>query len=891
MVKPVVLTPEDKTIVDRFYDRISAAAMPSSASKQTIVRAELEGANALLRPASDVAQQVAWADVLDLYSKDMDPGFVADLKGERAAVWDKRTLYRARNGYIASQRSAPVPMGALIPELKQKYELDVRRQAVRDAIERQMPLPDATRTDKKDARLAQQELMRLLDSCDRPDDVRLIRHGWLMVAKALPDGKLEADLRGVRALEAALGTWQANGGTELGELETLLQPVEKIMHDRDASADATTTVNGMHYAEIAKELDALMHAMGTGKLLLNENKIRVDEYNQTVKRIFDSKLVQKVLPRVTELMAKDDEESQVLQSLAGNVVINKEQMALAKTTAFGQALYESTQKIGRDLGFTSEVTLVIAPGVLPNAFIFTADLDHPRVTFFKPMVMNYWDSDKQDWIKLWLDKDRRPVMPGTEGAVEVPVGKLIVESVIAHELGHIRDQVVKTHSVLFYLFFAFGRNLLDVTSQPEDRARIQKFMQEAARSLENCFGSQIKDNADRLLKPLMTDSKLRISPADARSFMHLLSSTVLEAGEDSLESLAAAMPGAAALLGPAAASAHSCGGSSGITMEDLFRFIIAFLKMNRAAEASADRYAVVAQGTTVWTSLCDMGFALNLDTAPTTAEKKDAITRLMQFGPEKYATTLLHAAEKVKDLQQLDEENYRTHPSLALRIAMQTFFDADEKGFATRLRAYKDLTPDQQLLAVIQLYEEECDGYDKKLKDLKPQNVYDMLPSQHKRAQHLAALAESEKKLHHFLDLSDRLTDRGKGLARADNAFVTSSIKFIQGKGLELASEAPFKRLVKHWHGQLNAFLSGANGKVSGVERSTGQRRLKELETLLNKYDPDYFRAKAEKAAHHAHPAAPPPPPVKALEDGELLEEFSEARTEHTSRNLAAMAL
>ena len=154
------------------------------------------------------------------------------------------------------------------------------------------------------------------------------------------------------------------------------------------------------------------------------------------------------------------------QAATGGLVLDGGSLDLAIGKPYARKLFELAQRTSKALGFNKEVTLVITPSTAPNAYVYTSDLDNPRVTFFTPMVEKFWDNRTGDWIKICVDAQGKPCDVAAPGARELNVGELMVESVLAHELGHIRGQAILTQAILIVMFTKLGENLLTISLEP-----------------------------------------------------------------------------------------------------------------------------------------------------------------------------------------------------------------------------------------------------------------------------------------------------------------------------------------------------------------------------------------------------------------------------------------
>lgn len=827
MQTSIKLTPDDRVRMKRFYDAIASLAGQGH-ERHKLSASELHNAEANLAGASPETRQAAWWDVIDVFAGDMDADFLRQTKAELQRM---PLLVRPQNRYLKNVELQRVADAALLPEITHLAEVEVRKVALRSALAEQM-----TTNGEIEADLARDALLNLVDSCKRREDVAFLRQAWILIATEVTDkdgtSSVGVNAEDVAVLSKAFRTFMAKSGSN-SEIEKYMEPIHARMEiDPDAAA------THIDEAAFERRFNELVQERGTTKMIIDSDKMRVKQYRNTVARIMEDSTVKALLPAIKRIMEEDEEASRAEQAAGGGNIITKKNIDLAVSHDFAKPLYDLTQEVAQKLGITKEVTLVIVPHVMPNAYIYTADLDHPRVTFYTPIVSKFWNTEEQDWLKIWVDKDNNPCERNAEGAHEISVGKLLVESVLAHELGHIRDQVVLTQFIVIYMFLAQGRSLLSMTTDPVKKRDIEKALTEASNMLGDCQlaeGHSHSGHAHAGESAALLERRLQAAGAlenlfDANDFRRLLNSI-----ETSMRA-----EGDAAV--PSAAASAAAGGAS-LTMGDLFRFIYALRKMGRASEATADRYAVVEQHTARWTALMDT--ILGLDLAPTSSqrEKVSSILNLLRMGPEHFADSKLAETAEAVHPESLDFNKERTHPATAARIKANYLFERDPKGFANYMRVYNELSPARRLLAVIQLYEKNCNKLDDEMKTFKPQDGYELLEDLVKEQKVRTKLHKAEEELAPFLELVDTYVGEF-GLVEPDNEFVVDAIKFISKNGSSMADNAPLKRLAQRWHHALEVALK--RDDLRSTQRTAGQERLSRLATVVERYRDERPTADAE---------------------------------------------
>jgi len=395
-------------VVDKFFGEIAAANLSTSEGGAKLTKTELEKASAHIKGLSPQVRRDAWADVVAVVGEDMDPGFLASLKTE---LTRGASSVRSRNNYmLATMR------GALRTELPEAMQVVVnttaQQEAVKAAVNSQITDPET--------KAAKAALLDLIDRARSLAEVQLIEKTWpTMVVKGL-EGEWGLSPDGVKALEGLTAQFRSNGQTDQ---ETVRKYVNKLRRSWATPVELgpNAPINGTPAATIAQKLDELIEGQNALRFIQSPSKMRVQGYRSMVDNINSNPVVQKILPDIKKLLSESERAFKAEQSVSG-LVLDKNNLDMAVTKPYAKKLYELVQSVGKRMGFANEVELVIASSLTPNAFIYTADNDKPRVTFYTPIIEMFWDSRTQDWIKMWLDKDNKPAAVGAPGAREVSVG-------------------------------------------------------------------------------------------------------------------------------------------------------------------------------------------------------------------------------------------------------------------------------------------------------------------------------------------------------------------------------------------------------------------------------------------------------------------------------------
>jgi hypothetical protein len=371
----------------------------------------------------------------------------------------------------------------------------------------------------------------------------------------------------------------------------------------------------------------------------------------------------------------------------------------------------------------------------------------------------------------------------------------MVESVLAHELGHIRDEIMLTQAVAIYALVEAGKNLLGSLSKDEDKQKLKQIMAEA----ENLFGGE----------PLFGKAgEPGLSPR-LRELFH----------EQAMVSADEANALVAEFTGKEKGAA--------LTLEDVFAFKKKLAMISRAAEATADRYAVTAQGNPEWTALMDAILGIDYATGTSDRQKIRSVEHLMRMGPEAFADKML-ARLNPETPDHLAFNEGRSHPTTAVRIKQDFMYARDAKGLFQQLEAYQDLKPAERVLAVVQLHEKKIAALAEKIEKIEPHRGYHLLEDTVRRQGLEKQLGEVRAAMAPYVALFDRVIGP-RGWLDADNGRASDALAFMKKKGIELSDQTPFAALIAHCRDKVESLLAGP---VSDAERATGEARLTVLEEL-----------------------------------------------------------
>jgi hypothetical protein len=808
MPSAIVLTSDERIIVKAFHEAIAELVREEDAGVAISI-SELQRAAERLERVSPQLRRAAWSDVLDVSEFSLPTSFVTSLKRTLSTMPEG---IRSHNRYTRTSEQKLISSN-LRYDIRMAAELESKKIALTESLS-QYILDDSPEQKRLLTRL-----LDLVASCKNKSDVALIRRSWDTVLADKEGEKYHVDPERVRTLEKTLREFQAKGSVR-STLEEKVAQLRAHMDDVVVHPQAAISAE-----EVEKRLADMMHTDGTQRMLLDSAKMRMKAYRSTVDNLFNDKTVKRIVPDIKRAMEEDEDEYRAEQAVSSGLVLdasNVETLGVAYT--YSKPVFDLTQEVAKKLGFTKEVTLVISPHVMPNAFVYTADIEKPRVTFFTPMIEKFWNPKTNDWVKLWITKEGKPCEPGTEGAREMPIGRYMLESVLAHELGHIRDQIVLTSTVLIYMFLEYGRTMIS-TCTPDQKATLMQQLNEAYSMLGQCPSHADHAHHDAPLPAFSTT--IPHTPLAGR-LSHEEMGEVLRKATDSI--LAVEAEG----VSEATVSTRP---DTSFDFGSILRFILALRSLSRAAEATADRYAVIEQDTPEWTALLDSMLSLQLAPNATESQKLDALKRLLSVGAERFADQMLQlGAREAKETHKMGFDAGRTHPVSAARIKQVYLFDRDENSLAAQLRKYKSLSSYMKLLSVIQLYEKSLKPLDREVEPIKPHDTYDLLGDLGKQRILEGKIKEIEDKMKPYLDLADALaTD--ESFLDEDSDFVARAMTFISEKGILLGDKTPFRRLAQRWHDRLEKILgTDDEDRLTPDQRRIGTERLRKLRSVIQPY-------------------------------------------------------
>lgn len=445
-----------------------------------------------------------------------------------------------------------------------------------------------------------------------------------------------------------------------GETSAKQLPVVNLV-DRSASqqvvagpatgADLRAAADGV--AKTAARVDALFQDPDVRLALMDPNMVRTADYQRFVDGITSSSLYKEYHRDVRDTVKKVI--SHVLsESEVRGTVIDKSNVDESHLHLFTKPLHDLVQETARQAGVIgyaggpNAVELKVLSNPTPNAYVYALWNESPRVHVHSAIVDLFFDNEKGEWV--------------SEEA------KLMLQSVIAHELWHIKDSPAEWRTWMGILVQASG--LLDGhTDGPQFDAGQKAAMIAKGRAMlsdesahEACtsgccawnFHSFFVDDKLAGVAKQVT-SQLDISPEAATQ-------ALLDAFGINLETRRG-------IERDADGQATKFGILQAIFQDSY--------ELTRAGEITADRGAFLVQGTNNWTAFIDylLGAAVDFNSfSDSAAEKRGFMQRLLQKGYQpwvrKQSSKMAEQARAFNLQSQKDALNSVTHPPTLPRILL-----------------------------------------------------------------------------------------------------------------------------------------------------------------------------------------------------------------------------
>lgn len=457
-------------------------------------------------------------------------------------------------------------------------------------------------------------------------------------------------------------------------------------NDTNAPAASKTPATDDVEKRIAEKLSQMKADGSSFDYVYAAEKIRNPAYQNKISQILQNPEVVKVIDAMTAEMSDGDHLFTMYETLWSSPV--KED---ASDLPSKQAALRSVKAIAKEMGFSGDVRLYLPNwgndlmGI--NGYVWTSAQNNPEVALTSALVNTFWDAKGGDegkggWRVAYQGTDGSLSTDPTKGE-KVEAGRLAFESIVRHELGHIKDKVALYDEILWMLFMEKGIDLLAADGFPAVAAKSPKFAEKLSLLSQSLKArmpeGKRNDVADFTSKRWQSDyAKLKGHPSVQQMLKQVSQMAGLQFHED-------------------------------FSYPDGFdQFIENWLVFHRGAESTADNYAVATQGTSRFNNLVESIFDGN-GSAGTNGELLDW-AHLIGSDPTKKAN------EKLETLMKLDAEHpialdlndaQFTHPHSFVRILQANDYIAQPENFGHKAVAYEALPPAQKLPATLQLVNSE----------------------------------------------------------------------------------------------------------------------------------------------------------------------------------------
>ena len=535
---------------------------------------------------------------------------------------------------------------------------------------------------------------------------------------------------------------------------------------------------------VEEVLHLLIEKHRTGRLLYNPAGIRNADYQAVVEELLENDTVRKILPEVQKSLLAKEESRRQAQIASEGLVLNTRTMELAVAQPYAKKLFGIAQKVSRAYGFAKAPTLVMTPAVSPNAMVYTADKENPWITFYTPLIDKLWDYGREDWIKIYLDAQGKPVEAGTPGSREIPVGELMIESVMAHELGHVRDQVILYDSLIMTLFIMEGTNVIEDAIDSDRAKDAEKAMQKLIARFEGPSHQSNKGTIGDRCHHLVGAQGAVLQTAKEVAAKVSLERTEIRQALQQLSSKLTAKP----------SSQKTFSGG----LDDLLDLADDLMALSRAAEGTADRYPSLLQRTADWNALTEAMFGIDLGAEVSDEEKIRSIERLILMNPERWAKLMVDEMEDASSPEVLHAFNdSRSHPAPTVRVQHHYAFVRDPHSYFAKMQAFNALEPELRVLAVLQLYGAEVEALNSNIAKSKAYDQFHLLPKTVAKQQMKAELSKYREEMSSFQALMDRQI-RAEDILRIRKGYIDAALDFIEGGGSSLVqSETAFRSVLE----------------------------------------------------------------------------------------------
>ncbi len=253
-------------------------------------------------------------------------------------------------------------------------------------------------------------------------------------------GSIANRLQGLPGLPGALGAEEGGPAAPKMTLEQL-QAKKKALEE-----SLKRPVGGLDQDKLEELYGKLNVASRAGEFVYGVRKARPAWYREVVNVVRAHPVTMQLEPIIHRILGNIAAQQREVETTFAGREINKELLA-GNTDKQLEKLYFAAREVADALGAGPDLSLLRTPSLTPNAYVYMANFDAPRVVVHDAFVRMCWDSEARDFIKIGI-KDGKAVPANTPGAEIIPIGKLVFQDVVGHELGHIRDGIPFTRIAL-----------------------------------------------------------------------------------------------------------------------------------------------------------------------------------------------------------------------------------------------------------------------------------------------------------------------------------------------------------------------------------------------------------------------------------------------------------
>jgi hypothetical protein len=438
--------------------------------------------------------------------------------------------------------------------------------------------------------------------------------------------------------------------------------------------------------EVAQRLGNTMKDLwvkdGWGNYVYRPEKIRKEAQQEIFDALDRNPLVREAKPVIEKILDEQDENLKAIHISRQDLLDPVNMPANFNARKYNKVVLEAVQEIASEFGFKS-VDVYVKQSPQPNAYVYTANEDHAAVVIHSSLIDPLVEKDTGQWLKRAMDPVTKKWSSDLSKGEVKEAGKKVLASVVGHELGHIKDKISYYDFVMYQLLRFSGVNVFE--PEKSERAVPEAMygqLREAGRSMVQSIAG---------FNPTEEDF-LAVQRTFEQGYQDL--SQTYPATPDiatrTLREIAGTLPGLEDI-------SHGNGEMSVTDLAYVVRRIMA--AVGRSAESTADRYAVVQQGTEYWDGVMTLIFALGND-----------LDQAMAVNPQEFAQErfdMLRTGKK--STVDVAQEAQGSHPAGFVRIRDGYQYAREKDGTVAKIQELKHLDGDLQGVAMMQVLQRRLD--------------------------------------------------------------------------------------------------------------------------------------------------------------------------------------